>query len=300
MTALAPAPRAATPVRRHVVAALARQELRRTVRSLWLLVGIALTVLVFEDWRGPQQWHGERYGYWFTIPSALLVAISLVVALSFHRERTTVAPAAPVGDADRCLARLLAALPLLLLPLAAVTGVAAYVWSIGGLDLGHEPGRTLHAYPTVGELCQPVAAAILAIAVGAAAGRHLRHRATAMLVLVAGWLPVTFTYWAFGADAVAPFSVLQSQPVSVPVGPRSSDPLSFPAHWLLEPPGQYQEGWTRLVVSEPLAWWHNGWLLGLSLLVLAVAVPRPARRPLALAGGVLATVCVAAQFWVYP
>ncbi|HEY0890233.1 MAG TPA: hypothetical protein VGE38_11535 [Nocardioides sp.] len=302
MTAVAsPLPVAAAaataPGRRRVVLALARHELRRTLRLRWLLPALALTGLVFEEWRGPQQWNGERYGYWFTIPAVLGVAASLLAAASFHRERTAVAEASPAGEAERCLARLLAAAPLVAVTAAVVAAQAAYIWSIGGLDLGDEPGRTLRAYPTLPELAQPVAVTVLGIAVGAAVGRRVRHRATAMLALVAGWLPVTFTYWAFQAPVVAPFSVLQSQPVDVPLG--NGDPVDHPAQWLLSAPNDYQVGWDRLVVSESLAWWHDLWLVGLAVVVLAAAVPR-GRRQLVVVGGTLAVGAAVAQFLVYP
>lgn len=284
--------------RRRVLLALARQELCRTIRPWWLLPTLAVVGWLFWDWRGPQQWNGERYGYWFTIPSVLAVAASLAVAGSFHRERTVVAEATPTGETERSLARLLAAAPLVAVTAAVTAALAAYVSSIGGLDLGDEPGRTLHAYPTLGELAQPVAATVLGIAAGAAVGRRTKHRATALLALVAGWLPVTMTYWAFQAAAVAPFSILQSQPVSVPLG--EGDPLDHPAHWLLSEPGEYQVGWHRLLVSESLAWWHNAWLVGLALLVLAAAFPRGRRLALAVVGGTVAAVAIVAQFVVYP
>ena len=59
----------------------------------------------------------------------------------------------------------------------------------GGFDIGDEPGRTLHAQFTLPELLQPVVLALLAVAVGAAAGRRLRRRATATLLLFVGWFP---------------------------------------------------------------------------------------------------------------
>lgn len=302
ITASAPpraVPRAASTPR--VVLALAAVEAPRMVRSPWLLAGALLTALVTYQWLGPQDWNGQQYGQRLILPSGLYVATSLVVAGSFHRERVGLAAGVPTGELERSLGRLLAAGPLVVLTAAFVAGVTVHVRSGGGLDLGSEPGRTLHAFPTLAEEAQAVAVAALAVAVGALAGRRLRHRATAVLVLIVGWFPVTLTYWAFQAPAVAPFSIVQTQPVSVEVGPPTTDPATFPGRWLLEPPGEYQDHWARLVVSEPLAWWHNGWLLGLAALLLAFAVPAGrTRRGLALSGAVVAAVSVAAQLAVHP
>lgn len=293
--------RPAAPARRLVVGSLARVEALRMLRSPWLLVGGVLTALLARDWSGWQDWSGQRYGSWFLVPAGLYLATSLVVATSFHRERAALAEDAPAGATDRALGRLLASGVLVVLTAAFVAGFAVYLRSIDGLDLGDEPGRTLHALPTLAELSQPVAATVLAVAVGALAGRRLRHLTTAVLLLMIGWLPVTMTYWAFQAPVVAPFSVLQDQPVSVDVGSPATDPLSYPADWLLSAPGEYQDHWARLVVSESLAWWHTGWLLGLAALLLAFALPHGrARRVLTTAGTAVAVVSVVAQFLVYP
>lgn len=287
------------PVRRQVVLALARTEAGRMLRSPWLIGSAILTVVLVRAWLAPQEWNGARYGAWFYLPTGLYVATSLIVAGSFHRGRADVGVDAPVGEGLRCAARLLAAMLLVGLTVAFVAGLAVYIWSVDGFDLGYEPGRTLHAYPTLAELAQPVAVAVVAVAAGALAGRRLRHRATAALLLIAGWFPLTFTYWMFQDSSVAAFSILQSQPVYVNVGPPATDPATFPAHWLLEGPGEYQDHWARLVVSEPLAWWHNGWLVGVALLLLAGAVP--SRRRLLLVGGaVVAAVSVVGQLAVYP
>lgn len=295
------APVVAVRTRRRVVLALAATEAPRMLRSPWLLAALLLTAALTYQWLGPQEWNGRRYGDRFVLPSGLYLAASLVVADSFHRERVPLADHAPMGEMERSTGRMVAAGLLIATIAAFVVGVNAYVWSVDGLDLGTEPGRTLHAYPTLAEEVQPVAVAALAVAVGALAGRRLRHRATAVLALAVGWFPVTMTYWAFQAPAVAPFSIVQSQPVSVDVGPPSTDPTTFPGHWLLEPPGEYQDHWARLVVSEPLAWWHDGWVLGLAALALALALPAGrGRRALAGVGAALAIVSAVAQWQVYP
>jgi hypothetical protein len=127
------------------------------------------------------------------------------------------------------------------------------------------------------------------------------HPSAAVPLLFVFWFAVGAFYWLYGHRDVTPFSVVQAQPITVPIGPADADPLSFPSTWLLEGPGDFQDGWSRAFVSEALAWWHNGWLLGLSLLLVATVLPdRRARRWLLAAGAVLAAVSAVAQFRVIP
>ena len=43
-------------------------------------------------------------------------------------------------------------------------------------------------------------------------------------------------------------------------------------NWLLSVPGEYQEGWDRLIVSPALAAWHDVYLGGVIMVLVAVAV----------------------------
>ena len=92
--------------------------------------------------------------------------------------------------------------------------------------------------------------------------------------------------WAFQAAAVTPFSIIQIQPVSLPVGPVTANPLDFPSLVAARPPGEYQDHWARLFVSGQLAAGHDLWLLGLTCLFLAVALPRGRRTSLPAGVGV--------------
>ena len=286
---------------RSVVLALGAAEARRLLRSPLLLVGLVL--VAFFTWttmQSPDDWSGARYQSAPILVGPLLVVISMMVAGSFHRERLGVSAEAPVGEGVRAAGRLVGALVLVALVIAlTVAGAVAARW-YGGFDLGDEPGRTLHAQFTLPELLQPVALVLLAVAVGAAAGRRLRHRATATLLLFVGWFPFVTVSWAFQGSRMTPFSILQIQPVSVDVGPVTANPLDFPSEWLLSPPGEYQDHWARLVVSGHLAAWHNVWLLGLTCLFLAVALPRGRRTALLGAGAVLAVAGVVMQYVVIP
>ena len=241
---------------------------------------------------------------WTTTP-----AVGAVVGLRLQRARDDVG-SAPAGDvvglgrvvppgADRGghrgtrggrtarrRARLVASAPLVLLALAFAALLGVRERRLGGLTLGTEPGRTTEALHSLPELGQHVALAVLAVALGAALGRRVSSLVLALPVLLVFWFTVDGFSWLFGHRSVTPFSVVQVQPVTVPVGPATADPLGFPAHWLLEPPGEFQEGWARLFVSTDLAWWHDGWVLGLALVLLAAAFPGGTVPAILLATGV--------------
>ena len=174
-----------------------------------------------------------------------LFGISVAAALPFHRARHDVAPAAPVWEARRALARLLAALPFVVVTAAfAVAGRLARARPRRPVD--RHGARPHHRGPPhQAELAQLVALALLAVALGAALGRRTSP----------GWwpwrCPCSSSLW-FAASAstgssaqaaVTPFSIMQVQPVAITVGPTPADPLSFPSDWLLVGhPGDYQRG----------------------------------------------------------
>ena len=286
---------------RAVVVALGRAEARRLLRSPLLWLGVALCLLfAVSMWQSPEEWSGARYQTWPLVLAPLVVVISMLVAGSFQRERLGVSADAPVGESLRTAGRLLGAMALVGLVAVLTAAGALWVRAHGGLDLGDEPGRTLHAQFTLGEVLQPVALAFLGVAVGAAAGRRLRNRATAALLLFVCWFPFVMVSWGFQHRRVTPFSIVQVQPISVPIGPIAANPLDFPSRWLLSQPGEYQDHWARQFVSGHLAAGHDLWLLGLACLFLAVAVPRGRRTALLAAGLLLAVAGVAWQYAVIP
>jgi hypothetical protein len=284
-----------------VVRALALGEMRRTVRNPVLWIGCALSVwMMWSIVPTPGEWPGASYEEMAVAVLPLVFVISLVTAVSFHRERLEVAPDAPVPAGTRALARLVAALPLVGLAAAYAALLAWRQRDLGGLWLGMEPGRTTEAVFTAGELAQPVALAVLAVALGAALGRRLSRLVSVVPLLFVLWFVVS-VYWMFGHEVVTPFSVLQVQPIRVQAGPPTTDPLVVPAHWLLEAPGEFSDVWARVFVSAGLAWWHAVWLLGLSAVAVAFAVPAGrARRWLLAAGGILALLGVVGQYAVLP
>ena len=285
-----------------VLRALTSAELLRSLRVPVLPLGaVAAVWYLWTIVPATEAWSGSAYNEMAIASAPLLAVLSWVAARSFHRERTSVALAAPVREGQRAAARLLALLPLVALTVGFAALVAWRQRHLGGLTLGAEPGRTTEALHSLPELTQHVALGVLAVALGAALGRRVPRLVLALPVLLVVWFAASGLYWLFGSRHVAAFSIVQVQPVAVPVGDPGTDPLTFPATWLLEGPGDYRDGWARLLVSTDLAWWHCGWLIGLSALLLAAAVPAgEARRVLLVAGTTLAVVSAVAQVRVIP
>jgi hypothetical protein len=280
--------------------ALVGAEARRMLRNPLPWVCLALTTWMTWTVRPePGEWPGSSYEGIVPAVAPLLFGISVAVAVQFHRARHDVAPAAPVAEVARTLARLLAALPYVVVAAGHAAFVAWRERDIGGLWLGMEPGRTTEAFHSGAELSQHVALALVAIALGAALGRRTSRLVALVPVLFVLWFVVS-VYWIFGAPSVTPFSVIQVQPVHLPVGSATADPLSFPSDWLLVGAPHTDGGWERQWVSEALAWWHDVWLLGLAALLLGVAWPRRGRVVLLAVGAVLAVAGVTGQLWVIP
>ena len=233
-----------------------------------------------------QPWTGARYTGLVPALTPLLLGISLASLSAFGRELVPVADEAPMDLARRSYARLLAG--IVLVALTTVIVVAGEVWLRlhGGLDLGDEPGRTLHAHYTLPELIQPVLLAALAVVAGATVVHLLRQRLVASIVVVVGWFLFGATYWLFDATVVRWLVPIQPQPMVVEIGSWDTDPTTFPASWLLSAPGEYQDFWARLVVSPTVAAWHDVYLVGLITVLVGIAVPGRL-RPFFLVGGLL-------------
>jgi hypothetical protein len=295
--------RAAAPeeaARPRITWALVVTESRRMLRNPVPWACLALTVWLMWTVRPePGEWPGSSYESMMPAVASLLFGISVAGAVPFHRARHEVAPAAPVSEDQRAVARLLAALPFVGVAAAYAGLVAWRERDLGGLWLGMEPGRTTEAFHTTAELSQLVVLAVVAVALGAALGRRVSRLVALVPALFVLWF-VVMVYWLFGNPAVTPFSVMQVQPIQLPAGPGTADPLSFPSDWLLVGAPHTSGGWDRQWVSEALAWWHDLWLLGLAALLLGVAWPRRGRRVLLVVGAVLAVAGLVGQHVVIP
>jgi hypothetical protein len=290
-------PRVAAP--RPATAELARVEARRIWRhpAPWLGLALAawwLTGSAAEDWAS------ARYDGLLTAFTPVLLGVAMASVTTFGRGRAALADDAPMATSSRSVARLLAGLPLVGLVAFIVAAGTVWLRATGGVRLGDEPGLTMHAHYTLPELLQPVLLAGFAVALGAAVVHVVRSQLAAHVLLFVYWFLVGGAYWMFQGRGVQLVTPLQVQPNTVDVGPPTTDPTSFPSDWLLSVPGEYQPFWGRLVVSPQLAAWHDVYIVALTLLCVAVAVPGRLRRPLLLAGAVLAVGAVAMQAVVTP
>jgi hypothetical protein len=291
--------RGTRPAGTGTVLALARVEARRMLRHPALPVALLVTAW-FTTTMTSGDWSGAVYTGLPPSLGPLLLGLSLVSLWTHARDRTPLAEDAPVQPGDRALARLLAGVALVAVVAAVTAAGAVTLRVLGGLDLGDEPGRTLHAHFTLPELAQPVVLAALAVALGAAAARVVRQPLAAAVVLFVVWFLTSATYWLFNGPAARAYALIQVQPVVVPAGPATTDPQAFAPDWLLTQPSPYQDFWGRLVVSPALAGWHDVYLAGLTLLLSAVALGGRPRRVAGAAGAVLVVAGVVAQRLVSP
>jgi hypothetical protein len=299
MTTIAVARPRVTSTPRAAVGHLARLEARRMLLHPAPWLGLVMTVWfgsqVFE-----QNWSSAHYEGLVASLTPLLLGVSVASISTFAREHTMVSEEAPVSGPQRSVARLLAGLSLV--ALVAVVIVAGAVWlrARGGLMLGDEPGRTQHAHYSAPELLQPVLLAAFAVALGAALAHLLRHRLVASIVAFVTWFLFGLTYWLFELPVLSWLTPVQVQPVSVEVGPADADPSTFPATWLLSASGEFQDHWARVVVSPALAGWHDVYLVALTTLLGAAAVPGRFRRPVVAAALLVGAGAVLMQRAVMP
>jgi hypothetical protein len=287
------------PPRTGVLLRLAWLESRRLMATPWLLAVPVFTALLVRAIRQPD-WSGAVYGSAQMLAGPYLAAVSVLIALACLRDRSPLVEDAPVTVRQRIVARMLAGVPFVVVMAAVVAPAAVWLRSVGGLDLGDEPGRTLHAHFTLPELLQPVVLTALVVTLGAAVARLVRNRLGAATVLFVLWFVSSLMYWAVNGPAARFFALVQSQPVVVRVGPVDADPASFPASWLLAAPGQYQDYWGRVVVSPSLAAWHDVYLLGLTALFAGFAVRGRSGRLLMVGGLLVAVAGVVLQKAVHP
>ncbi|HET8615725.1 MAG TPA: hypothetical protein VFL94_09390 [Actinomycetales bacterium] len=258
-----------------------------------------MTALLVRAIRQPD-WSGAVYGSAQMLSGPFLMAVSALMAMACLRDRSPIAEDAPVSPRHRTVARLLAGVPFVVVMAAVVAPVAIWLRRAGGLDLGDEPGRTLHAHFTVPELLQPVVLTALAVALGAAVARVVRNRLGAVTVLFVLWFMSSLMYWALNGPTGRFFALVQSQPITARAGSMYDDPTTFPSSWLLSAPGQYQDFWGRIVVSPSLAAWHDVYLVGLAALFAGIALRGRSGRMLMAAGLLVAVIGVVLQKAVHP
>jgi hypothetical protein len=264
-------------------------------------IGVGLSCWIAYSSSSDPDWTSEAYETLTPATAPMLIGVSLASISAFGRELVPVSDSAPMTAAGQAVARLLGGLALV-----GVVGLVVGSWELwylarGGIAFGDEPGRTLHAQHTLPEMLQPILLACLAVAVGAAAVHLTRSRVVASILIFVTWYVCVSMYWLSGF--IGPLRWLapaQVQPFWVNVAPVGSDPYRLPETWLLERPGEFQDYWARLVISPEVAAVHDVYVMGLTVLTLAVVVPGRWRRRLLLAGAAIAVVAAPIQPMVSP
>lgn len=294
------APADVSRARRAATAALVRLEAARTARSPWLWGGLALTAWA-ALLSGDADFQSGRYALATSAWSGLALGAFLhaVEAGGRDRARGPLAPAAPLADRERALARLLGLWPALVVTVAAVAVAAVVERLEGGFWMGDGATRIDDAVHGPLELLQPLALVALAGAVGVAAGRTCAWRGLASGIGAVAAVAFGFLSWAWQWSPARYVAPVQLQPVEVDL-PATVDVAAVPDGWLLAAPDRYEGGWRRVIVSEAMAGWHSAYLLGLAMLAAGVAVRGRPGWALALAGVGVAAVGVVAQVLVAP
>ena len=278
---------------RSALLTLAGIEARRTWRGAALWIGLPLSL--FFGWNTREvDWSGGNYSSLVLLFVPLAGAAFVAGVRSAGKDvRADVPPLgedAALGDRERSLARLLGLAPFLIVTIVGTAVIEIAIRIEGGIRIGDDPGRTDSAVHTLPELLQPAGLVVVAATAGVAAGRRFRHR----LPIIALGVIVTFMntggYWVFQWVPMTYVTLVQTQPIEEYAGPRSTDPATFPAGWLLHRPDQYNGNWRHVTVDQLLAGGHVVYFIGLATLFLAAIVRgRDGRRLVLLACGVIAT-----------
>lgn len=285
-----------------VVWTLARLEGRRHLRNPVLWFGVAVTM--FSAWQSSAiDWTAGPYTAFpiDAVPAAwALFVLGVVSGGRDHLAGLRPSPGVAVvtGDDRVAIGRLLG----LLAPLAVVTAVVAGRVVVahlgGGYSIGERSWRTTDAQHTLPEIAQPILLAAVCAAAGVAVGRAVRYT----IVAVAAGTLVLFVFglisWAWQWTPAVYVAPVQQQPFSVEL--PQADPTLAPPGWWLSAPGQYQDGWRRLVVAPVVAVGHDLVLLGACAVFSGWAVRRVVGRVLAASGIGLAVVGVIVQVVAAP
>jgi hypothetical protein len=282
---------------------LARLEAVRHVRSPLLWIGLLLSAFFVRS-SGTVDWQSGAY-QGITPAVTPLAAAAFVAAIrsggrDHHTDLPPLAEEAALDDRARVTARLLGMAPYVAVTVLAIVVMAVATNFVGGYWVGDEPGRTDTALHTLPELLQPVAIVLLAAVLGIAGGRAFRRRSPVAVLGVVVLLALGGISWAWQGVPARYVTLLQIQPVEVTVGPASADPTTFPDEWLLSAPDQYDDDWDRVIAHQPMAAWHDVYLVGLVGAALGLALRGGRGRRLVVAGLAVAAIGVAAQIAVAP
>jgi len=289
---------------RSAVLALARVEARRALKGPAFWIGLALTV-----WAGITasqfDWQGATYAETTLTFAPLATGVFVAGALAGGRDRRAddrpeLAEEAALDSSARSAARLLGLLPLVVIGAVLVVGVAIGVRVEGGQWIGDAPGRSDTEVHGVAEIFQPILWLVLAGATGVAGGRAFRRRTPVVVAgLVIGFL-FTGAFWVWQWPPMSFVVPVQSQPIEVAIDGAPTSPNALPADWLLIDPNERGGEWHRAMVHQPLAAWHDVYLVGLATLAVGIAVRGRRGRQVMLAGLVVVAFGLTMQAVVIP
>jgi hypothetical protein len=293
-------------VGRDTVGALARAEIRYTVRNPLLWLGAAGSAVgawyvstdgTFTAGRSVT----DGYGTWELAAAPLALAAFLVGNWAALRERRSTTAElfsnTPARRWDRTLGLLAAAVVPAALALVLMAGQWTAVVAQGGARLGQ--GRWSSTFtPTPPELLGAPLAAACAFVAGVALARLVRSRAAGAVLGLVGWALLYVSFWIWFTAPFGLFAVSRSPVVIADLGRDPSE--AELGRWDgVDLPGQAGESF--LGGARDLGFYalHLAYVLGVVLLLSAVALARSGRdrrtRPVLAAGLVLVVLGVAGQ-----
>lgn len=303
MTAdIATVPVTSPPTSRSVAWGVARLEARRHVRNPVLWLGVAASL--YMAWRSRSiDWNAGPYQALPVDPVPAAWAVYVLGVISGGRDHLPgLRPSPTISVAtghDRIAAgRLLGLLVPVAVVAASVGLVVVSARLSGGYTIGELSRRTDDANHTLPEIAQPILLAAMCAAAGVAVGRAVRQTAVALVGGTVLFLTFGLISWAWQWSPAVYVAPVQVQPFSVEI--PQGDPALAPAGWWLSSPGQYQDGWRRLVVDPVVAAGHDVVLLGATALFVGWALRRRVGLILAGVGSALVVVGVAIQVVAAP
>jgi hypothetical protein len=268
-----PAP--ATDARRRAIVALGRAEARRNLRSPWLLVVAAYTLFTSVRVQ-PFDWAGGTYSLLAlqVVPFAALASFQglRVAGRDRQADLPPLAEEAPLGEEERVLGRLVGLGAYVAIAAAAVL-VAEVVGRLeGGYWMGEGLNRTESAQHTPVEWLVPPVAVAAAASAGLALGRRFQLRLVVGIAAGVFWFLLWGAWWAFQFTPMVTVALVPIQPMTIDAGPGDLGFADFPEDWWVLPPDEYNDRWTRQVVSQPFVAAHVVYLVGLTVLFTSVAL----------------------------
>ena len=211
-----------------------------------------------------------------------LQAVPLAALASFQgirvagRDRQSdlppLAEEAPLGEEERVLGRLLGLGAYVAVAVLGVVVAEVAARVEGGFWMGEGLNKTETAQHTPIEWLLPPAAVAAAASAGLALGRRFQWRLVVGIAAGVFWFLLWGAWWAFQFTPMVTVALVSTQPMTIDAGPGDLGFADFPEDWWVLPPDEYNDRWTRQVVSQPFVAAHVVYLVGLSVLFTSVAL----------------------------